>query len=93
MATPVRHLYGKCSIAYDADKFAAMLDRSAGYFKQEQEIRNSDAGDIQKDAKLAVLRKQVAREIGREGRFHFPPSGFTIEGAKDLFRLTGDLKD
>ena len=82
------------SVAYDEEKFAAMLDRSLERFKREQAIRADKAlDDKERNRKLAAFHAEVRREMGKEGQFRFPPKGFTIEGAKELFRLTGDLKD
>ena len=82
------------SIAYDAEKFAAMLDRASERWEQEKKIRSDNTlNEQQRSQKLSSFRREVARELGREGRFHLPPPGFTIEGAKELFRLSGDLKD
>lgn len=82
------------SIAYDAKKFAAMLDRAAERGKKEREIRDETAqSDEERERRLASFRKEVKKAVRREGRFHFPPKGITIEGAKELFRLSGDLKE
>ena len=82
------------SIAYDAQKFATMLDNSLKRHQRDQDIRaDKSLSDKEREAKLAAHYREVKKAVGEEGKFHFPPSGFTIEGAKDLFRLSGDLKD
>ena len=82
------------SIAYDAKKFAAMLDRSVERFHREKEIRaDTSLSDKERVAKLASFHAEVRKAIASEAQFRFPPTGFTIEGAKELFRLSGDLKD
>lgn len=82
------------SIAYNADKFAGMLDNALKRFERGQKIRGSrELSEKERASALREHRLKVLREVGREGRFHFPPPGFSIEGAKELFRLTGDLKD
>jgi len=80
------------SIAYDAEKFVAMLDRSLTRAQHIQEIE-SDTTISQKDRaiKLDDYQAQVRREIRREGRFRLPPAGFSSDGAIELFKLTGDL--
>ena len=50
-------------------------------------------GESQKKRKLGAMRRQMQREIGRQGQRHFPPKGFSIEVAKVLFRMTGELED
>ena len=82
------------SIAYDETKFAAMLDRSLERFGREEKIRaDKSSSEKVRERELATFHAEVRKAIGDEGRFHFPPKGFTIEGAKELFRLSGDLKD
>ena len=82
------------SIAYDEKKFAAMLDRSLERFGREQMVRqDKDLSVKERDRKLTALRTEFQRAIGNESRFRLPPKGFTIEGAKELFRISGDLKD
>ncbi len=82
------------SIAYDAEKFAAMLDRSLKRFESEQKILSDKTlTEKARARRLAQFYAQMRWEISREGRFHWFPPGFTIEGAKELFRLSGDLKD
>ena len=82
------------SIAYDASKFSTMLDRAAERGGREKAIR-ADKGldDEERDAKLASFRAEVRRAVGEEGRFRLPPRGFTIQGAVELFELSGDLKE
>ena len=81
------------SIAYDAKKFAAMLDASLDRFQRERAIRADKAlGDEERAAKLKTFHAEVRKAIAKEGQFHFPPSGFTIDGAVELFELTGDVK-
>ena len=81
------------SIAYDATKFAGMLDRSVERFGRVNEIRaDRSLSDKERGTKLASFQAEVRKAISNEGRFQFPPSGFTIWGAMELFELTGDLK-
>ena len=82
------------SIAYDAKKFGAMLDRAAERATKGKEIAaNKQLTPGERERELAAFRKDVRKEMDREGRFQFPPKGFSIEGAKTLFRMTGDLVD
>ena len=82
------------SIAYDATKFAAMLDRAAERAAREKAIRaDTSLNEKERDAKLAKFHSDVLRAVGEEGRFRLPPRGFSIDGAVELFRLSGDLKD
>jgi hypothetical protein len=41
---------------------------------------------------LAAHRREAEKAVAKEGRFHLPAKGFTIEGAEVHFELTGDLK-
>lgn len=80
------------STAYDTHKFAAMLDRAAQRWAREQDIRtDKKLGVGERDRKLARHRDDVGRAVAEEGRFRLPPKGFTIEGAIELFQLSGDL--
>lgn len=82
------------SIAYDAEKFSAMLDRAKERCARAKEIRGDKTlSEQERETKLASFHIEVREAIADEGRFRFPPTGFTIEGAKELFRLSGDLKD
>jgi len=82
------------SIAYDAEKFAAMLDRAAERAERLEKITNNKAlEEKHRERQLAVFRRQTRRDVGKEGRFRLPPKGFSVEGAKELFRMTGDLVD
>lgn len=81
------------SVAYDAKRFAGMLDKAAQRWVTEKEIRaDKSLDDKERAAKLASFHAEVRKAIAKEGIFHFPPKGFTIQGAIELFELTGDLK-
>ena len=80
------------SIAYDAEKFAAMLDRAKDRAAREREIRTDrKRTEWQRKRDLATFRRQMRREIREEGRFRLPPHGFTADAAVELFQLSGDL--
>ena len=81
------------SIAYDAKKFAAMLDRSGERWARQKGIL-ADKGLSEKDreGKLASFHAEIRRAIEAEGQFQLPPKGFTISNALELFELSGDLK-
>ena len=82
------------STAYDAGKFAAMLDRAGERFQREKSIRaDKKLSDKERDAALAKFHREVRSAVDKEAQFRLPPRGFTVEGAKELFRLSGDLKD
>ncbi|MEM7519114.1 MAG: hypothetical protein AAF368_19585, partial [Planctomycetota bacterium] len=80
------------STAYDAEKFSAMLDRALARFEKRAAIRAGKSGEEQTNA-LATFDRGLKRAVTGEGRFRLPPRGFSVEGAKELFRLTGDLND
>lgn len=80
------------SIAYNADKFSAMLDTAARRADEEQTIlNNKELSEEEREKQLTAFRKQVKRAVGDEGKFHLPPKGFTIKGATKLFEMTGDI--
>ena len=82
------------SAAYDAGKFAAMLDRAADRFQREKAIRaDKNLSDEERDAALAKFHTEVRKAVANEAQFRLPPRGFTIEGAVELFKLSGDLKE
>ena len=71
-----------------------MLDRAAERAAREKAIRaDTTLNEKERDAKLAKFHSEVRKAVGEEGRFHLPPRGFSIDGATELFRLSGDLKD
>ncbi|BDS06827.1 hypothetical protein NT6N_18670 [Oceaniferula spumae] len=81
------------SIAYDAVKFGAMLDRAKNRAEEEKDIRDDPKlNEAEKEKKLAAFRKRVVKDVAKEGKFHLPPKGFTIEGATKLFESTGDIE-
>jgi hypothetical protein len=78
--------------AYDAVKFAAMLDRGAQRWTREREIRaDASLAPDERDKKIAAHRAEVRRAIGKEGQLRLPPKGFTPEKAIELFTISGDL--
>jgi hypothetical protein len=80
------------SIAYDAQKFNAMLDRGDQRAAIERAIfANKKLNAWEKQRQLASVRVEFKEAMSKEGRFQLPPKGFTIEDAMDLFRLSGDL--
>ena len=67
------------SIAYVAEKFAAMLDRARERFEREQEILNDDSlADKQRARAMRDLRRKIRMAVSREGAFHLPPRGFSV---------------
>ena len=81
------------SIAYDAKKFADMLDRADQRSEQAKKIRaDKSLDDKAREAKLASFHEEVRKAVGADGRFRLPPRGFSIQGAVELFELSGDLK-
>ena len=82
------------SIAYDAKKFNAMLDKAAQHAAREREIHaDKKIGVLELMSQLATFRAEVKQTMETETRFRLPPKGFTIKGAMDLFTLTGDMKN
>ena len=80
------------SAAYDAAKFAAMLERARGRWAREQAIRSGPEARAEgRERRLADFRDEVRRAVADEGRFRLPPKGFSVAGAVELFRLSGDL--
>ena len=79
------------STAYDAQKFNAMLDRAAKRAAREREIRaDKTLSGPELERQLASFRDEVRQALPKEGPFRLPPKGFTIQGAIDLFTLSGD---
>ena len=79
------------STAYDAQKFNAMLDRAAMRASREREIRaDKTLSGPELERQLASFRDEVRQAVPKEGPFRLPPKGFTIQGAIDLFTLSGD---
>lgn len=81
------------SIAYNPAKFATMLDNALQRFQREQSIlQDANLSSYERQRRLAKHHSEVRMSVRKEGRFHLPPTGFTVTGAADLFRLSGDLK-
>jgi hypothetical protein len=80
------------SAAYDAKKFAAMLDRAAARAAQERAIRADKVLSPQeRDRKLAQFREEVRNAVAKEGAVPLlPPNGFTLERAQELYQLAGE---
>lgn len=80
------------SIAYDPDKFAAMLEKAQQRLEKLQAIASDPGlGEIQKRIQTGLLKRKLKEEIRKEGAFHLPPRGFSIKNATKLFQLSGDL--
>jgi hypothetical protein len=80
------------STAYDAEKFAAMLDRGADRASRERTIRNdAKLSDVECDKQLASFHKEVRAALAKEGKAFGKPKGFTDLHALELFYLSGDL--
>ncbi|MBC7998100.1 MAG: hypothetical protein IAF58_09170 [Leptolyngbya sp.] len=81
------------SIAYNPLKFATMLDNSLERFQREQSIlADVNLSNEERRKQLGKFHAKLKQAIREEGKFHLPPPGFSIKGAADLFRLSGDLK-
>ena len=81
------------SIAYDAQKFAVMLDRAQQHAAAEQQLRQQFADKPrQLQRKLRAQRRALGVERLRAFKLRMPPEGFTKAKAMELFRLSGDLK-
>ena len=79
------------SVAYDARKFEAMLDQALDFARREAEIRRTAKSEWDERTKLAKFRLEVYKDRRQRGAIRRPPRGFTVDKAKDLFRMTGDL--
>lgn len=80
------------STAYNAPKFAAMLDRAQARWAQDKKIQaDMTLSDQERERQLARFRGEMSGAVAKEGRFRLPPKGFTVQGAIELFQLSGDL--
>lgn len=80
------------STAYDADKFTAMLDEAVRHADAEQQLRRMyEDRPALLGWKLAMQRHSLRMARLRNLVIRLPPEGFTVENAKELFRLSGDL--
>ena len=77
------------SVAYDAKKFQAMLDQSIAFAAKEKAIHESAENRIAEKFQLAKFRAEVRK--ANRSNVRLPPKGFSIDRAKELFRMTGDL--
>jgi hypothetical protein len=80
------------SIAYDAKKFAAMLDRAAKRAAGERTIRaDKTLSQQERDRRLARFREEVRNAVAKEVAVPLlPPKGFTVERAQQLYKLAGE---
>jgi len=77
--------------AYDAKKFAAMLDRAAERAARERTLRaDRNLSTSERDRQLARFREEVRSAVKKEGEGHLPPDGFTIGGMLELHKIAGD---
>lgn len=81
------------SIAYDKDRFLTMI-KDAHRFALEREKLLAAIGAGERASRFNYLRwkRKVEKRIRANGRVGLPPKGFTAENAKELLRMTGDLK-
>ncbi len=80
------------SIAYDPEKFAAMLKKAQHRLEQLKAIASDpNLSEFQKRIQTGLLKRKLKEEIGKDGAFHLPPRGFSIKNATKLFRMSGDL--
>lgn len=82
------------SVAYDATKFATMLDNSLIHFQKYEVIVNDpQLGKWKRKRLLRKLKADVKKSSQRSLWSHLPPKGFSVKNAKELFILSGDLKE
>lgn len=80
--------------AYNAEKFLERLNVGKARFTARQQIANDPGlSEVVRARRLSQFDRQVAQARRSEDPFRLPPRGFTIEHAKELFRMSGDLKD
>ena len=80
------------STAYDAKKFAAMLDRGAERAAREQVIRNdTKLSEQERESQLVSFQKEVRSALAEEGRARTKPKGYSDLHSLELFSLSGDL--
>ncbi|NNC89976.1 MAG: hypothetical protein HKN82_16080 [Akkermansiaceae bacterium] len=78
------------STAYSPRKFAAMLERSASRAEEERALRyQRGITPAERKLEVARLRKGLEQAVRREGQFHLPPRGFSLDQALELFRIVG----
>jgi len=81
------------STAYDPVKFAAMLERGKERFKRDRQIlEDGSLSERERLQKRVAFQNEVRKALEKEGPFRLPPTGFTIQHALELFRLSGDVK-
>jgi hypothetical protein len=76
---------------YDANKCAAMLDRSVERLAREREIRaDKTLKPEERERKLASFREEFTRSVKKEGEAHPWPKGFSLEGAAKIYKIAED---
>lgn len=80
------------SIAYDAQKFAAMLDRAKQRYDGERAIRaDRTLSESVRAREIERYQRSVKDAVSNDSPFHlFPPKGFSIANSLELFRISGD---
>ena len=81
------------STAFDAGKFAAMLERAVSRFGEERALR-AQRGISASEMRSTVsrFREGIRTAVKSEGVLRLPPEGFTLEQAVELLRLAGAVK-
>ena len=80
------------SSAYDEEKFHQMLQNGKTRFDEELAATAKENSKLGKLGALMKHRLSVRKQVNQETSMITPPKGFSIEKAKELFRMTGDLK-
>jgi len=81
------------STAYDADRFAAMLERAVARHTEERALWAQRRISLaEKRAEVDRFRDGIRTAVKAESRLRLPPSGFSLEQAMELFELAGAAK-
>ncbi|MBI1270791.1 hypothetical protein GC174_10195 [bacterium] len=80
------------SVAYDANRFSAMLDNSLECYRDYEQIKTDPSiNEFKRKRRLARFSREVKSAADRNNRFHLPPQGFSAQNAIELFKLSGDI--
>ena len=80
------------SSAYSPAMFGDVLDRGLKFHAEANAIAADETlSELERRRAMLRLRGRVKKANNANGGFRLPPKGFSVDGAKELFVMSGDL--
>ena len=81
------------STAYDAGRFAEMLERASARLSEERSLKaQSRISALERKVEVHRFRQGIQRAVKSEGTLRLPPKGFSLELALELFEMVEPKK-